>query len=79
MKLSGPFVSMNKETRSEYKINEAKQLPRGSGPREARLAHMALTHLKLVLRGEPNLRFKIPHKRIIKNQKKSMPRETEKH
>ena len=35
--------------------NETKQLPRGSGPREARLPYMAFTQL---LRGEPNIRFK---------------------
>ena len=33
----------------------------------------------MILRGEPELRFKIPHKVIIKNHKKSKPRETEKH
>ena len=39
----------------------------------------ALKHLEMTIRGEPERRFKIPHKGIIKNQKKSMPRETEKH
>ena len=39
----------------------------------------ALTQLDIILRDEPELRFKIPHKGIIENQKKSMPRETEKH
>ena len=33
----------------------------------------------MALRDEPNLRFKIPHNGITKNQQKSMPRETEKH
>ena len=33
----------------------------------------------MILRGELELRFKIPHKVIIKNHKKSKPRETEKH
>ena len=33
----------------------------------------------MTIRDEPAFRFKIPHKCIIKNQKKSMPRETEKH
>ena len=32
----------------------------------------------MILRGEPELSFKIPHKVIIKNHKKSKPRETEK-
>ena len=39
----------------------------------------ALTQLEMTIRGEPELRFKIPHKGIIQNQKESMPRETEKH
>ena len=39
----------------------------------------ALTQLGMILRDEPRLRFKIPHKGNIENQKKSMPRETEKH
>ena len=34
--------------------------------------------LEITNRGEPELRFTIPHKGIIENQKKSMPRETEK-
>ena len=39
----------------------------------------ALTQLEILLRDEPELRFKSSHKGIIKNQKKSLPRETEKH
>ena len=39
----------------------------------------ALTQMEIIIRDEPELRFKTPHKGIIKNQKKSMPRETEKH
>ena len=39
----------------------------------------ALTQLEMTIRGEPQLSFKMPHNGIIKNQKKSMPRETEKH
>ena len=38
----------------------------------------ALTQLEILLRDEPGLRFKTPHKGTIKNQMKSMPRETEK-
>ena len=40
---------------------------------------MALSQLEVVLRGEPNFRFKIPHSGFIKNQQKRMPRETERH
>ena len=39
----------------------------------------ALTQLEILLRDEPKLRFKTPHTGIINNQKKSTPRETEKH
>ena len=38
-----------------------------------------LKQLEMTIRDEPELRFKIPHKGIIKNQKKCMLRETEKH
>ena len=34
------------------------QISRWSGPREARMANMALTQLEMALRGEPTLRFK---------------------
>ena len=40
---------------SDSRIKRTTQLPRGSGPREARLAYMALSQLEIVLRGEPNL------------------------
>ena len=50
------IVSMN--TEKQVKINDTKQLPWGSGPRKGRLACMALTQLEMVLRGEPNIRFK---------------------
>ena len=38
----------------------------------------ALTQLETTIRGQQALRIKNPHKGIIKNQQKSMPRETEK-
>ena len=55
-KTTRAIVSMNKE--AGHKVIETKQLPRGSGPSEARLAEMALTQLDMVLCGELNLRFK---------------------
>ena len=45
-------------SRSDSRIKKTSQIPRGSGPREARLAYMALSQLEIVLRGKPNLRFK---------------------
>ena len=39
----------------------------------------ALKQLEMTTRSEPELRFKTPRRGIIKNQKKSIPRETEKH
>ena len=45
-------------SRSDSRIKKTSQLPRGSGPREARLAYMALSHLEMELRGKQNLRFK---------------------
>ena len=45
-------------SRSESRIKKTSQLPRGSGPREARVAYMALSQLEMVLRGKPNFRFK---------------------
>ena len=38
-----------------------------------------LNQLEMTIRDEPELRFKIPHKGIIKNHKMSMLPETEKH
>ena len=67
-----------RRNRSDSRIKKTSQLPRGSGPREARLAYMALSQLEMVLRGKPNLRIKIPHNGLTKNQQKRMPRETEK-
>ena len=51
------IVSMNKRSRSDSRIKQTTQLPRGSGSREARLAYLALVQLEMVLRGEQNLRF----------------------
>ena len=51
------IVSMNKEACQTPKINKKKQISRGSGPSEARLAFLALTQLEMVLRGEPKLRL----------------------
>ena len=45
-------------SRSDSSIKKTTQLPRGSGPREARLAEMALSQFEMVLRGEANLRLK---------------------
>ena len=73
------IASMKKRSRSDSRIKKTTHLPRGSGPREARLAYMALSQLEMVLRGEPNLRFLISHNGITKNQQKRTPRETEKH
>ena len=63
-------------SRSDSRIKKTSKLPRGSGPREARLA---LSQVEMVRRGTPNLRIKFPHNGITKNQQKSMLRETEKH
>ena len=48
----------DQRSKSDSRIKKTSQLPRGSGPREARLAHMALSQLEMVLRGKPNLRVK---------------------
>ena len=66
-------------SRSDSKIKKTSQLPRGSGPREVRLAFVALSQLEVVFRGKPNLRFLIPDNGITKNQQKRMSRETEMH
>ena len=58
IKLRGPIGSMNKETNQTQRIKKTTQLSRGSGPREVRLAYMALTQVEMVLCGEPNLRCK---------------------
>ena len=50
-------------SRLEAKIKTTKQLSRGFGPREPRLARMARTQLEMALRGEPELRFKFDTKR----------------
>ena len=52
------IVSMNKEAGQIQESKKKTQLPRGSGPREARLAYKALSQLEMVLRGKANLRFK---------------------
>ena len=52
------IVSMNKEAGPDSRIKKTSQLPRGSGPREARLAFLALSQLEMVLRGKPNFRLK---------------------
>ena len=60
-KLPSNYTSYRKHeqrSRSDSRIKKTSQLPRGSGPREARLAYMALLHLEMELRGKPNLRFK---------------------
>ena len=44
-------------SRSDSRIKKTSELPRGFGPREARLAYMALSQLEMVLRGKPNFRF----------------------
>ena len=54
---SRPIVSMNKVV-GQTQESKRRQLSRGSGLREARLANMALTQYEMVLRGEPNLRIK---------------------
>ena len=64
--------------RKDSRIKRTTQLPRGSGPREARLAYMALSQLEIVLRGEPNLIIRF-HTMASPHQKKSMLRETDKH
>ena len=46
-------------SRSDSRIKKTSQLPRGCGPREARLVYMALSQLEVVLRGKPNFRFKL--------------------
>ena len=73
------IISGTIRTNGERTHKKPSKLPRGSGPREARLAFLALTQLEMVLRGEPNLSFKIPNNGITNNQRKRMPRETEKH
>ena len=52
------YRKREQKSRSDSRIKKTSQLPRGSGPREARLAYMALSHLEMVLRGKPNFRFK---------------------
>ena len=52
------IVSMNKEAGQIQESKKTSQLPRGFGPRKARLVHMALSQLEMVLRGKSNLRFK---------------------
>ena len=54
----GPIKSRpDYRSRSDSRIKKTSQLPRGSGPREARLASMALSQMEMVLRGNHNLRF----------------------
>ena len=59
-RLQSNYTSYRKHeqrSRSDSRIKKTSQLPRGSGPREARLAYVALSQLAIVLRGKPNLRF----------------------
>ena len=65
------YCQDEQRSRSDSIIKKTTQSSRGSAPREARLAYMALSQLEMVLRGEPTLS-------IMENQKKSKPRETEK-
>ena len=65
-------------SKSDSRIKKTSQLPRGSGPREARLAKMALSQLAMALRGEPNLRIKF-RTMASPNINKRACRETEKH
>ena len=62
-----------------------KQMSRWSGPREAWMGNMALTHLEMVLHGEPTLKFKLYteassgiRRSASLGNKKSKSRETEK-
>ena len=73
------YCQHEERSRSDSRVEKTSQLPRRSGPREARLAHMALSQLDMVLRGKPIFRFFTPHNGITKHQQKNMLRETKKH